>query len=148
MQAEAKKQLGKLKRARRKAELLCDEVILAHKIAKGEVELTVPGDDKDLATFKMLWRNYALVDDAKLTEGGRRLKQELLGTVDTAGPPEQVYLQPRERDTIIAALRYWQRCGDFAGEDIQTIADNQREGDAAQLSKDEIDALIEQRLNA
>jgi hypothetical protein len=54
----------------------------------------------------------------------------------------------RERDTIIAALRYWQREGQHSAGAELDIAENGREGPRARLSDDEIDALIETRLNA
>jgi hypothetical protein len=54
-------------------------------------------------------------------------------------------LNDRELGTVLAALRYWQRCGDFAGDDIQAIATS--EGQFDELSGAEIDALCI-RLNA
>ncbi len=53
----------------------------------------------------------------------------------------------RERDTIIAALRYWQREGRHTSGVEIDIAENGREGPGARLSNDEIDALIENRIN-
>ena len=62
----------------------------------------------------------------------------------------------RERDTIIAALRLWQvfmeKPEKFPigrqGEDLIEIAENERTGDDASLLPDEIDELIEERINA
>ena len=56
-------------------------------------------------------------------------------------------IDQRERDTIIAALRLWQRIGDTSKIPELEIAENGREGDDARLSDDEIDALIEERVN-
>jgi hypothetical protein len=53
----------------------------------------------------------------------------------------------RERDTIIAALRLWQRIGDAEGFAEIEIAENGRKGKKARLSDDEIDELIENRVN-
>jgi hypothetical protein len=157
MNVKAERQLKKLKRARRKAELMCDEVLLALKITKGEVKIACPpplaflDERADVATFKFLWRNYALADDAKLTEAARRLKQELLGVVEEhpAGldPPtcEMVALDRREKDTLIAALRLWQKELVISYE-LAEIADNGREGPDARLLPAEIDSLIEGRL--
>lgn len=50
----------------------------------------------------------------------------------------------RETAIILAALRYWQRCGNFAGDDINDIATNNGAHD--EMPNDEIDALCE-RLN-
>ena len=57
-------------------------------------------------------------------------------------------LDQRERDTIIAGLRFWQRYGLTDTEcDEFELAENGREGYDAALSGDEIDALIENRVN-
>jgi hypothetical protein len=53
----------------------------------------------------------------------------------------------RERDTIIAALRLWQRTPFAHKGDLYEIADNERTGVDASLSDEEIDALIEERIN-
>lgn len=47
-----------------------------------------------------------------------------------------------ELSAILAALRYWQRCGDFAGDDIQNIATDG--GRVEALDNDEIDDLCQQ----
>lgn len=64
-------------------------------------------------------------------------------------PLNEFYLgmSARERDTIIAALRFWQASYMGGNPDLNEIADNDREGDDARLSSDEIDALIEERIN-
>lgn len=49
-------------------------------------------------------------------------------------------LTTRERDTILAALRYWQRCGEFAGQDIHDIATGGEDGDIS-LNAEDIDEL-------
>lgn len=57
-------------------------------------------------------------------------------------------LTDREVDTILAALRLWQRdFGDIIPQELVDIAENGREGFNAALSLDEIDNLIETRLN-
>jgi hypothetical protein len=60
-------------------------------------------------------------------------------------------LTDRERDTIIAALRYWQEgllnANAPIGSDLLDIAENGRTGDDAFLSSAEIDELIEERVN-
>lgn len=53
-------------------------------------------------------------------------------------------IEDRELNTVLAALRYWQRCGDFGGGGIQDIATNG--GTEQALESDEIDTLCE-RLN-
>jgi hypothetical protein len=53
----------------------------------------------------------------------------------------------RERDMIIAALRLWQRTPPAAKGDLYDIANNDREGERASLTDEEIDALIEERIN-
>jgi hypothetical protein len=62
--------------------------------------------------------------------------------------PDRLKLNDRERDTIIAALRFWQRGmeQDLIGEEME-IAENGRIGDFAALLQTEIDALIEERIN-
>jgi hypothetical protein len=54
-------------------------------------------------------------------------------------------LTPREFDTVLAALRFWQ-ARIHQPEDILEIAENGREGEDAALNADEIDDLCE-RLN-
>jgi hypothetical protein len=64
--------------------------------------------------------------------------------------PSLAYLSQREIDTIIAALRFWQEHGGPKGSmrlDLLDISDNGREGDDARLSDEEIDELIEERIN-
>lgn len=57
-------------------------------------------------------------------------------------------LTDREVDTILAALRLWQRdFGDMIPQELVEIAENGREGYNAALSSVEIDALIDTRLN-
>ena len=63
-------------------------------------------------------------------------------------------IDQRERDTIIAALRFWQAHMEghvgvtFSRRpELIEIACNDREGDDAMLSVDEIDELIEERVN-
>jgi hypothetical protein len=60
-------------------------------------------------------------------------------------------LTDRERDTIIAALRYWQAAGDNGdlknNDEIIEIATNGRKGEDACLSSVEIDELIEEHIN-
>ncbi len=59
-------------------------------------------------------------------------------------------LTRREHDTIIAALRFWQRhalSGRAICDDEMEFADNGRSGGDAALSADEIDDLIEGRVN-
>ena len=56
-------------------------------------------------------------------------------------------LDQRERDTIIAALRFWQRKGNGYYDLEIEIADNGREGPDSRLSDEEIDELIENRVN-
>lgn len=53
-------------------------------------------------------------------------------------------LDNRETATVLAALRYWQRCGDFAGDDIQDIASDSETFNP--LSDTEVDELCE-RIN-
>jgi len=61
----------------------------------------------------------------------------------------------RERDTIIAALRFWQDALDVEAntgsvrinDGLKKIATNERTGDDAALNVAEIDELIEERLN-
>jgi hypothetical protein len=53
----------------------------------------------------------------------------------------------RERDTILAALRLWQRTPDAEKGDLYDIANNDREGERASLTDEEIDELIEERIN-
>ena len=59
-------------------------------------------------------------------------------------------IDQRERDTIIAALRFWQRFALAhkvnAGDEME-IAQSGRSGDDAALLADEIDALIEERVD-
>ena len=54
----------------------------------------------------------------------------------------------RERDTILAALRYWQRIGIYGGSGApeRELAENDRTGDDAALLDAEIDTLCE-RIN-
>lgn len=59
---------------------------------------------------------------------------------------EKLVVTGRERDTIMAALRYWQRCATRGGVPESDIAENGREGDDAALLAGEIDALCE-RIN-
>ena len=59
-------------------------------------------------------------------------------------------LTSRDADTIIAALRLWQHHitgtkPDFEG--LEEIATNERNGDDAMLTADEIDKLIENEIN-
>jgi hypothetical protein len=61
-------------------------------------------------------------------------------------------IDQRERDTIIAALRYWQEgisdpYGTRVSRDLWEIAENGRTGDEAFLAPSEIDELIEERVN-
>ena len=59
-------------------------------------------------------------------------------------------LDQRERDTIIAALRFWQRyalANKLKADDEMEIAENGRTGDDAALLAEEIDALIEEKVN-
>jgi hypothetical protein len=59
-------------------------------------------------------------------------------------------LDERERDTIIAALRYWQNYLDNMTApmaQLEELATNDRTGDDAMLLITEIDALIEERIN-
>jgi hypothetical protein len=60
-------------------------------------------------------------------------------------------IDQRERDTIIAALRYWQEgllnANAPISNDLMDIAENGRTGDDAFLMPSEIDALIEERVN-
>lgn len=58
--------------------------------------------------------------------------------------PKGLELTERERDTIIAALRYWQRSDSAETEAESAIATNGGERDSLQVN--EIDALLE-RLN-
>lgn len=68
-------------------------------------------------------------------------------------PPDDkklLRLDQRELDTIIAALRLWQhvgKTGEAVDADIVAIATNGRSGYDAALSEDEIDELIEERIN-
>jgi hypothetical protein len=57
-----------------------------------------------------------------------------------------IEVDDRERDTILAALRYWQREGLHSAGMEHEIAENGREGDDAALLADEIDDLCE-RIN-
>jgi hypothetical protein len=66
-----------------------------------------------------------------------------------------IKVDERERDTILAALRFWQWCnehrfsllvGTSRGQAITEIAENGRKGDDAALLVGEIDALCE-RIN-
>ena len=58
-------------------------------------------------------------------------------------------LTPRERDTVIAALRFWQRLRSTDGNiDEFDIAVGDRRGEGSALLDDEIDALIETCINA
>jgi hypothetical protein len=61
-----------------------------------------------------------------------------------------VMITDRESDTIIAALRFWQRRGWDDGEagPEWKIAVNDRHGGAAALNKEEIDKLIKGRVSA
>lgn len=56
-------------------------------------------------------------------------------------------ITPRERDTIIAALRFWQTWGNLDLDAEIEIAENGRTGPEARLSDDEIDTLIEEKIN-
>ena len=59
-------------------------------------------------------------------------------------------LNDRERDTIIAALRYWQNWLDGVPapmSQLEELARNDRNGDDAMLLLTEIDELIEERIN-
>ena len=66
------------------------------------------------------------------------------------GNKTPLWIDQRERDTIIAALRFWQRFALAhkvnAGDEME-IALSGRSGDDAALLADEIDALIEERVN-
>jgi hypothetical protein len=95
MDVKAKRQLKTLKRARRKAEDLIDELIVQLNIAKSRAPgatdreldaiFDLPKDwGDDLNAFRFLWRNIALADDATLTEDARKLKAELLAIVQPA----------------------------------------------------------------
>ena len=66
------------------------------------------------------------------------------------GSKTPLWIDQRERDTIIAALRFWQRyalANKLKADDELEIAENGRAGDDAALLADEIDALIEERVN-
>ena len=59
-------------------------------------------------------------------------------------------IDQRERDTIIAALRFWQHALNETAPDMNglyEIADNDRTDLKAHLTADEIDELIEERVN-
>lgn len=58
--------------------------------------------------------------------------------------PITLNISERERDTILAALRYWQREGLQSDGFERKIAENSRTGDDAALTGDEIDYLCEQ----
>jgi hypothetical protein len=68
----------------------------------------------------------------------------------------KIKVDERERDTILAALRFWQWCCEgrgraklldtARGQAIMEIAENERKGDDAALLVREIDALCE-RIN-
>ena len=58
-----------------------------------------------------------------------------------------IKLNQREKDTILAALRLWQRTGDTDKIPELEIAENDRRGRNARLSNDEIDVLCEERIN-
>ncbi len=64
--------------------------------------------------------------------------------MDTIRAGIRSYHRPSRRElaTILAALRYWQRCGEFAGPDILAIADDVPAGEEALLDR-EIDALCD-----
>ena len=67
----------------------------------------------------------------------------------TPQPSPRIRLSRRERDTIIAALRLWQRTAYEDKRDEYEIAVDGRElEDDAALSDQEIDDLIERRINA
>lgn len=64
------------------------------------------------------------------------------------GDKTPLWIDQRERDTIIAALRFWQRCalsGRIPSRDEMEIAENGRDDP---LDAEEIDELIEDRVNA
>ena len=56
-----------------------------------------------------------------------------------------LYLTARERDTLIAALRYWQRACTF-DKNESPLATNG--GEHTALTVEEIDELIENRINS
>ena len=56
-----------------------------------------------------------------------------------------IYVTARERDTIIAALRYWQRSDSANTESESDLATNGGVQNA--LTVEEIDKLIENRVN-
>ena len=61
-----------------------------------------------------------------------------------------IMLDQRERDTIIAALRYWQHSMEGTSPDMIAlieISENGRKGEDARLLPEEIDELIEGRIN-
>jgi hypothetical protein len=65
--------------------------------------------------------------------------------------PIHLAVDERERDTIIAALRFWQRemiRGPGFDVALIDIATNGRKGRNAALTAREIDELIEERINA
>lgn len=59
---------------------------------------------------------------------------------------QQITLTDIERDTVLAALRFWQREGLQSDGIEREIAENGRTGDDAALTADEIDDLCE-RIN-
>ena len=66
------------------------------------------------------------------------------------GNKTPLWIDQRERDTIIAALRFWQRyalADKLKADDEMELAENGRRGDDAALIADEIDALIEEKVN-
>jgi len=66
------------------------------------------------------------------------------------GNKTPLWIDQRERDTIIAALRFWQRyalANKLNADDEMEIAENGRTGDDAALLAEEIDALIEEKVN-
>ncbi len=66
------------------------------------------------------------------------------------GNKTPLWIDQRERDTIIAALRFWQRyalTNNVKADAEMEIAENGRTGDDAALLAEEIDALIEEKVN-
>jgi hypothetical protein len=65
------------------------------------------------------------------------------GNEELLDPPAPAFRRhPRQLATVLAALRYWQRCGEFAGQDILDIATNS--GEFEDLNGAELDDLCVQ----